>query len=387
MHPPVLLSYAFRPFFLLGASWAVIAVAAWLALMNGLVWPGAPVNWVLWHIHEMVFGFIGAAITGFLLTAIATWTGRPPVQGIVLGALITAWIAGRIVSAISGVLPIWIVVPLELSFPLALTCLVARELASAGNRRNYVVAVLIGLFALADIGYLLSEYRVMGQVASSMLYLTPHLVVLLITLIGGRIIVAFTTNWLRARGAEKFPIARPWLDITVLLMTLAVGIADVGAPSSTLTGVLILATAAVHGVRLSGWCGRATIGEPLLFILHAGYAWIVIGYLLLGLTSFTDAIPRSSALHAITTGAAGTMILAVMTRVSLGHTGRKLRASTITVALYVAVMAAALIRVAAPMAGSYYAILLNLSAIAWMVAFAGFIWEYWSVLSRPRLSL
>ncbi len=386
MHPPVLLSYAFRPFFLLSAGWAIIAVAAWLALMHGLIWPGAPVNWVLWHIHEMVFGFIGAAITGFLLTAIATWTGRPPVQGVVLGALIAAWIAGRIVSAISGLLPIWIVVPLELSFPLALTYLVARELALAGNRRNYVVAMLIAMFALADFGYLMSGYRVMSQVGSSLLYLTPHLVVLLITLIGGRIIVAFTTNWLRAQGAEKFPIARPWLDITAVLMTLAVGIADVSAPSSTLTGVLILATAAVHGARLSGWCGKATISEPLLFILHAGYAWIVIGYLLLGLTSFTDVIPRSSALHAITTGAAGTMILAVMTRVSLGHTGRKLHASTITVALYATVMVAALIRVAAPMTGSHYTLLLNLSALAWMAAFAGFIWEYWPVLSRPRRS-
>lgn len=384
MHPPVLLSYAFRPFFLLSAGWAVIAVVAWLALMHGLVWPGAPVNWVLWHIHEMVFGFVGAAIAGFLLTAIATWTDRPPVQGAALATLIVSWIAGRVVLAISGLLPIWIVIPLELSFPVLLSFLVARELVLAGNRRNYVVAVLIAMFALVDIEYLLSEFHAAGQVISNVLYLTPHLVVVLITLIGGRIIVAFTTNWLRARNAENLPVVRPWLDVSALILTLAVGIADNIAPLSALTGFLALATATVHGLRLSGWRGKSTFGEPLLFILHAGYAWIVIGYTLLGLTSFIEAIPRSSALHAITMGAMGTMILAVMTRVSLGHTGRALHASKTTIVLYATVAVAALLRIAAPMSGNHTIFLLNASAVAWIAAYSGFIWEYRLILTRPR---
>ena len=386
MAPPILLSYAFRPFFLLTAAWAVIGLAAWFALLHGVFWPGAPTNVVFWHIHEMVFGFIAAAMAGFLLTAIATWTGRPPVQGIPLGILVAAWLLGRIVSVVSGGLPASVIVPAELAFPVMLSYLVTREIVAARNRRNYIVALIVSLFPLMDFAYLLGDSVAVGPTLSSALYFMPHVVVLLIAIIGGRITPAFTGNWLRARGEDRLPLVRPWLDSGALIVTLAVGLADSLLPLSILTGVLALVAALVHGLRLSGWRGRATYSEPLLFILHVGYGWIVIGYLLLGSASFFDILPSSSALHAITVGAMGTMILAVMTRVSLGHTGRKLHASRFTVALYVAVTIAAVARIAAPLSGGGYLLLIEISTAAWIAAFAGFVWEYRGILAGPRVS-
>jgi uncharacterized protein involved in response to NO len=386
MPPSILLSYAFRPFFLLAAAWAVIGLASWYALLQGISWPGAPVNVVFWHIHEMVFGFVGAAMAGFLLTAIATWTGRPPVQGIPIGILIATWVAGRLVSILSGGLPDLVVVPCALAFPLMLSFLVTREIVSARNRRNYIVVLVVSLFPLADLAYLVGGSDVTGPTLSSALYFMPHLVILLIAIIGGRITPAFTGNWLRTRGVDRLPLVRPWLDSSALAITLAVGLADSLSPLSVLTGVLALVAALVHGLRLAGWCGRATLSEPLLFILHVGYGWIVVGYLLLGSASFFSSIPSSSALHAITVGAMGTMILAVMTRVSLGHTGRDLHASRFTVALYAAVTVATVARIAAPLSGGGYLLLIEISAGAWIAAFAGFVWEYSRILTGPRVS-
>jgi len=386
MAPPILLSYAFRPFFLLTAAWAVIGLAAWFALLHGVFWPGAPTNVVFWHIHEMVFGFVAAAMAGFLLTAIATWTGRPPVQGVPLGILVAAWLLGRIVSVVSGGLPASVIVPAELAFPVMLSYLVTREIVAARNRRNYIVALIVSLFPLMDFAYLLGDSVAVGPTLSSALYFMPHVVVLLIAIIGGRITPAFTGNWLRARGVDRLPLVRPWLDSGALLATLAVGLADSLLPLSILTGVLALVAALVHGLRLSGWRGRSTFSEPLLFILHVGYGWIVIGYLLLSSASFFDMLPSSSALHAITVGAMGTMILAVMTRVSLGHTGRELHASRFTVALYVAVTIAAVARIVAPLSGGGYLLLIEISTGAWIAAFAGFVWEYRGILAGPRAS-
>jgi uncharacterized protein involved in response to NO len=386
MHSPVLLSYPFRPFFLMGAVFAVVAMALWLGVLHGLSWPGAPGNWVFWHIHEMVFGFVGAAIAGFLLTAIANWTGRPPVQGALLATLAAAWCCGRIAMAFPGAIPSWLVVVLALAFPLLLAGLVTRELTAAGNRRNYLLALLIAAFTLVDAVYLLGALGIGDQSVSGAIYLTPHLVIVLITVIGGRIIPAFTTNWLRARGAQRLPRVRPRLDGTAVLLVLAVGAADTVAPDHWLTGALAFGAALIHAIRLSGWCGLATRGEPLLAVLHFAYAWLVIGYGLLGASVFLPEIPRSSALHAITAGAMGTMVLAVMSRVSLGHTGRRLHANPITVVTYLLVAVAAVLRIVAPLVSGSYLALIDLSAIIWMGAFTGFLWEYGPILTRPRLA-
>ena len=385
MAPPILLSYAFRPFFLLAAMWASIGLASWYALLLGISWPGAPTNIVFWHIHEMVFGFVGAAMAGFLLTAVATWTSRPPVRGVALGILVAAWILGRLVSAFSGDLEPAIVVPAELSFPILLFILFAREVLAAKNKRNYMLVFFVGLFPLMDLAYLLGVLDTPTPTFSWATYFLPHLVVLLITIIGGRITPAFTGNWLRAKGADRLPKVRPWLDMTALVATLAVGLADSLLPLSTITGVLALATALAHGLRLAGWRGLATLKEPLLFVLHVGYGWIVVGYLILAGASFLEGLPSSSAFHAITVGAIGTMVLAVMSRVSLGHSGRKLHASALTVCCYIAVNIAALARIAAPLSGNGYALLIEVSAVAWIAAFAGFLLAYWAVLTRPRI--
>ncbi|MGI9264093.1 MAG: NnrS family protein, partial [Gammaproteobacteria bacterium] len=273
---------------------------------------------------------------------------------------------------------------LELSFPVLLFFLFAREVLSAQNKRNYLLVVLVGLFPLMDLAYLLSIGNTFAPTLSWAIYFLPHFVVLLITIIGGRITPAFTGNWLRANNATRLPRTRPWLDMTALAATVAVGLADSLLPLSTVTGVLALVTAFVHGFRLSGWCGLATLSEPLLFVLHVGYGWIVVGYLMLAGASFFETLPSSSAFHAITVGAIGTMILAVMSRVSLGHTGRKLRASTLTVVCYVAVTVAALARIAAPLSGNGYALLIDLSAVAWTAAFTGFLAAYWGILTTPR---
>jgi uncharacterized protein involved in response to NO len=217
------------------------------------------------------------------------------------------------------------------------------------------------------------------------LLLSAHAILLLITLIGGRIIPSFTANWLRMQGRSDQPQVRAWIENAILPVMAATGVADCLSAPPLAVAALALAAALLHGLRLALWRGPATRAEPLLAVLHVAYAWLPIGYGLLGLTALGLPLPRTAALHALTMGGIGGMVLAVTTRVALGHSGRLLHAAPLTVAAYVILNAAVLVRVLSPLSSGAYLGLLDLAATGWVAAFGLFLWVYWPILAQPRI--
>ncbi|HVY64245.1 MAG TPA: NnrS family protein [Gammaproteobacteria bacterium] len=381
--PPAFLTLAFRPFFLLGALWSALALAAWIvALLTGTALPSRfdPLSW---HIHAMLFGFVLAAVAGFMLTAIPSWTGRPAVSGAPLAALAALWLLGRIASLTSALMPLALAAAIDVAFPAALCAVAAREILAARNWRNAAMPVPIAALGIAD----LLMYLERGGVALPAglgwrLALAAALV--LICVVGGRIVPAFTRNWLVKRGVQTLPAATDAVDRGALIVLPASLAAWLIWPSATPVGALLLLAAALHLLRLSRWRGLATLAEPLLAVLHLGYAWVVVGVALLGASILTAVVPLPAAIHALTAGAIGTMVLAVMTRVSLGHTGRPLAADRGTALIYALVTLAALTRVVAAFHAGAYLRWVELAAALWIAAFAGFVLRYGPMLVAPR---
>jgi len=378
-------SYGFRPFFLAAGAWAVIAIALWLAVVAG--WLSLPTRFdpVPWHIHEMLFGVVLAAVAGFLLTAIANWTGRRPVAGRTLVLLLVLWALGRLACSVSGYLPLWIAPAADLSFPIALIAVMAREIVTGRSWRNLPMMAPVAVFIAAT---LLMHLEVAGVAVPSGLGWRLGLVAALqlMSIVGGRIIPAFTRNWLAKHGHVRQPVPHGLADMAAVGILHAALLLWAFVPGSRATGPILILAAACNLWRLSRWVGAATLSEPLLFILHVGYAWLAIGVGLLGLSVAGVAIPIASALHALTVGAVGTMLLAVMTRVSLGHTGRVLTADRSTVAIFLLINAAALLRVAASWGALASATLVVVSGLCWIAAFGLFEFVYSSVLVAPRIT-
>jgi uncharacterized protein involved in response to NO len=376
------LEYAFRPFFLLNGLFAILMMMVWIMALHGEA--AFSVATVLWHGHEMLVGFSMATIAGFILTAVATWTGRPPLSGARLGLLVLAWLAGRAAMMIGY--PVWPVPAafVDVLFPVLLCFFVAQEVIGGASQRNFPIIFIMALMAVLDILYHLGALGVMPGADRIAVYLFIHLVLLLITVIGGRIIPSFTANWLRAKGVTRLPKVYPLLDKVVIALMVLTGISASFAPDKPWTGILAFATALAHAARLAGWCGLSTRGEPLLFVLHVAYLWLPVGYALTGLAVFGQVLMPTAALHALTMGAVGMMILAVTTRVALAHTGRPLRAARLTVVAYWIFTAAVLTRVLGTMSDHYLA-MVDLSAMGWIIAFVIFSWVYWPVLTKPRV--
>ena len=267
---PVIFSYAFRPFFLVNGIFAVLVLVAWLAMMRGWNWPGAPGNPLLWHAHEMLVGFVMAAVAGFSLTAVSTWTGRPAVSGASLGFLVLAWLAGRLAVGISGVLPNLVVIAVDMAFPVFLWLLLTREVVAGGSKRNYPVAGMVALMAILNLIYHLNA----GANGRLAMLLFVHLVLLLVTVIAGRIIPNFTTNWLRRYREDSaegtLPRSRSWLETAVFVLTAMTGVGAVVAPTAPASALLALATGLVHAFRLSQWRGWSVRRDSLMFVLHIG---------------------------------------------------------------------------------------------------------------------
>lgn len=379
-----ILSYAFRPFFLLGPLFGMVAILLWVATLHASGFAPATRDPVAWHAHEMLFGFAGAAIAGFLLTAVATWTSRPPVAGPVLGTLVVAWIAGRMAMLLGARLPDLLLALVDLAFPVLLAAIVTREIVAGGSRRNFGIAGVVAAFAVLDAVFHLGQSGAWPGADRAALFLTAHGLLVLITVIGGRVIPNFTGNWLRLRGDTRPPRSRPWVEALLIPLVILAGIADSVALPAPVVATLSLAAAALHAVRLLGWRGTAAAGEPLVAILHVAYAWLPVGYLLLGLTALGVPLPRSAALHALTMGGVGSMILAIATRVALGHTGRALAAAPLTTLAYVVLNVGVLVRILSPLAPAAYLTLIDTAAAAWLVAFGLFVLVYWPILTQPR---
>jgi len=378
---PVLLSYAFRPFFLLNGVFAVLIVFLWVAGLHGR---GLSAVTPLWHSHEMLVGFALAAVAGFSLTAVATWTGRPAITGAPLAILVLFWLTGRLAMLLSTILPAGFIFLLDMLFPVLLAVLLSREIIAARNRRNYPLVAIIFIFAGLNALYHLGAGQWLPGTDRLAIYLLIHVLLLLVTIIAGRIVPSFTGNWLRQQGQDQVPFSSNTIDQAALVLTLLTGLSASFMPTHWLTGGVAFAAAIVHGLRLSRWKGLATISNPLLFVLHVAYLWLPFGYVLLACAVFGWVFTPTAALHALTMGAIGSMVLAVTTRVALGHTGRPLQAPRLTVFAYWLLMLAALVRVLGPLTGKSYLLMIDLSATGWMLAFAIFTWVYWPILSRPR---
>ena len=373
-------SAGFRPFFLLAGIWAAVAVPLWLAAYSaGLVLPGV-LPPTTWHAHDMVFGFAFAAAAGFLLTAIPNWTGRLPLGGAPLAALVALWFAGRAALLLSARIGPAAAAAIDLAFPVALVAVVAREILAGRNWRNLP---MVGALALLFTGSLLVHLEALGMAGTAALgnRIGIGTFLMLIALIGGRIVPSFTRNWLaRMRPGGALPASKGRLDAAALAITVAALGAWVAAPESSTARALCFAASVALAVRLVRWRGWATLREPLLFILHVGYAWLPAGLLLVAAQAFLPRLPASAALHALTVGAIGTMTLAVMTRASRGHSGRPLTADWPTGFIYVLVTAAAVLRVSAPLAGADYLAHARAAGAAWSAAFLLFALSYGRIL-------
>ena len=383
--PASLFGYGFRPFFLASGTYAFIIVALWLFELELGFWPGAAPALELIHIHELLFGVIVAAIAGFLLTAVPGWTDGKVLRGRRLALLFSVWLLGRVAVLASPILPGTLVAVADLAFLALLLGLLAPVLIRAKRPRNLPVLALIGGPIVANLLFHLSWLGVSNSGVGIGALIGLDLVLFLVSMIGGRIVPAFTLNALRRRGT---PVElKPWprLDQATLAATALMLPLDLAPIGSIPAGLMAALAAALHGLRLSRWHGPRTVAEPIVWILHVAYLWIPLGLGLKALWLLGEIGLPSTWVHALTVGAFTGMILAVMTRASLGHTGRALTAPRPIVLCYVAITLAALIRVFGPLTGdaAYEPTLLAAGAL-WLVAFGAFVAVYAPILSRPR---
>ncbi len=327
------LSAGFRPFFLAAALWAAIGLPLSIAYIEMAAELPTRFPGTIWHAHEMAFGFGGAVVAGFLLTAIPNWTGRMPLQGATLAGLVALWLLGRIAVLVSASVPAPVAAVIDLAFPAVFFFIVTREIATGRNWRNLPMA---GALALLFLGNMLTHLDAMNIAETGALGARMGVATLamLVALIGGRITPSFTRNWL-AKTLPDSAAPAPFgaLDRFALAMTLVALTAWVARPETDPTGVLQIVAGAALFLRLMRWCGPSAGAEPLLFVLHLGYGWLAFGLLLMGANELVGFMDPASAFHTLTAGAIGTMTLAVMTRATRGHTGRPLVADRGTVAL------------------------------------------------------
>jgi uncharacterized protein involved in response to NO len=387
-------SHAFRPFFLAAGVYAALALAAWLAWIGIHAMGGAPVFMSvaeplhLWHAHEMVYGFGAAAVGGFLLTAVPNWTGAQHSRGAVLALMFVLWLAGRVAMWVTALLPPAVPLFLDLAFLPVLGIAAGRQLAVKPALRNAIFLSLVLALVLGNFLYHLGRLEIVDDGMRSGVVLGLGTLVVMIVVIGGRVIPAFTTNALRRQGVaeDRLPMRRAPVDMACLFLSAAAVVLQVLAVSDALTGWTALAAAIANGVRLAGWRGLATLREPIVWVLHLGYAWIVAGFALLAAAMLTGWIGEVAALHAFGTGAAGTMILSIMSRAALGHTGRAIVAPLPVAAAYVLVSIAALLRTFGPaLMGAYYNEVMLTAGAAWIAAFSLYTIVFAPILLGPRV--
>lgn len=378
-----LLELGFRPFYLIGALFAASALPLWLAIYVGGFQLDTYFASFYWHSHEMVFGFTSAVITGFLLTAVRNWTGQPTASGAALAALVGLWVCGRL-FVITG--PAAVAVVADLAFLPTLGAVIAVPIWRSRNARNYkLLLVLAGLtagnllFHLANLNVIPGEWFRVATTAAL------DLITILMAIVGGRVIPVFTAN--------AFPTAKPkqvlFIDVIAivsLVVILLLGVINVWITIPTLGWVALLATAAVaHTARWLLWQPHCTLGNPLLWMLPVAYAWIPIslGLRVLATLSF---VPPAAPVHALTLGAIGGLMLAMMMRSALGHTGRALSAGRAEIMAFVLVQLAAVVRVTGAITdASLYRSAVLLSGIFWTLAFVVFLIRYTPILTQARI--
>ena len=378
-----LLALGFRPFFLVAGIIAVVSMLLWLGVLFGLLTPPRYLAGTNWHAHEMLFGYTAAVIAGFLLTAARNWSGLPTASGPVLALLVGLWLAARIAPWLHG--PAWLIGSLDIAFFPALALSLWRPLWQGPNPTNRLFLAVFGAFTLASLLVNLDGMGVASGLAPRGQRLMLDSIVVVILLVGGRVMPFFT----RAVIPGAQPVTRAWLDALTFgaaLAMLALHLVFAGHALATRAGGVAAASAGVLLLaRFAGWHDRRAWGRPMLAVLYLGFLWLAAGLILDGFAAFA-LVPQSVAVHAITAGAIGVMTLGMMTRVTLGHTGREVRAGTLTVVAFVLVNAAALLRSPAVWgAPELYREWLILAGVCWIAAFALFLTVYGPMLVAPRV--
>lgn len=370
------LALGFRPFFLAAALMAALWVPLWLFVyLAKLALPLGDAT--AWHAHELVFGFAGAVLAGFLLTAARNWTKRPTPSGRRLGLLLSLWLAGRVVMLFGGALPSLVVLIVDVAFLPAVAIALAVPLLAAKNRRNYAFVPMLLVLAGIDVVFHLGSYAVVRAA----MHASVGMIVLFLVVMGGRVIPFFT----RSACPGVVVTTHAWLDWTCAVTTAAYGVAQL-VDLATTTHVLALVAGGANLARVVGWNTRATLGNPLLWVLHLGYLWIGLGLVLIGLSAWVPALGGSAPTHALTVGALGTLVIGMMARVSLGHTGRPLVAPPSMRIAFLLVTLATLLRVVPPLVSvELVPASLVASGVAFSLAFALFVVAYAPLLTRPRV--
>jgi uncharacterized protein involved in response to NO len=367
----------FRPFYLLASMFAALSVALWACESAGYL-PAGYLRNPVWHGHEMLFGYTLAVVTGFLFAAVRNWTGQPTPTGALLAGYAALWVAGRVLVLTPYALAAALV---NAAFPLAVAVGIGIPLVRSRNRRNYFFIVLLVVLGLATLAVHLSFLGVLAWPQIASLQVGLDVVLFIMAVMGGRVIPMFTNNGIPGTRARRHPLA----EKLALGGVLALFAADLLQASTNVVAVLALAVAAAHAARLYLWQPWRTWPAPLVWILHAAYAWIVV-YLVLRALAALGFIAEPLALHALTIGAIGGLTVGMMTRTARGHTGRPLTADGFEVTCYVLVQLAAAIRVFGGMLlpGIYLTTVIA-SAICWSSAFALYAIRYWPVLARVRI--
>ena len=372
----------FRPFFALAAAYAVLIVPLWLAIIGGAASPSAYLDPLSWHAHEMIFGFTVAVIAGFLLTAVANWTQRETLAGPPLLGLAGVWIAGRVAILFASRLPRGVPAVADLAFLPLLILTLARPLVVTKNRRNFVMLGVLAALFVANLAVHLDALGVlpMGS-ARRACSVAVDVVALVILLIAGRVFPMFTRN---ASGVTAIR-SNHFLDVATVASMAALVVVDAVATAPRIPGVLAGMVGLLAAARAVHWGARHSLREPLLWILHAGYAWLVIGLVMRAVAAYVSALPSSLATHAVTIGAIGSLTLGMMARVSLGHTGRALVAAPTMRWAFVAMTLAAFSRVVVPIvAPTRYLTSLIVAGVLWSLAFMTFLAVYAPILSTSR---
>jgi uncharacterized protein involved in response to NO len=376
------LEKGFRPFFLGGAVFAAVAVPLWLVALLGGVTPGGAFGPMQWHAHEMLFGYATAIIAGFLLTAISNWTSRETLSGAPLAALAALWALGRVTLFFADYLPRVLPPVIDLSFLPALAFVCARPILAAHSRRNYGFLAMLGLLCAANVSAHLGAWHQNTEQVRSAHRVALDVIMLMIVVMTGRVVPMFTRNATRLAWIRGLPA----LEIASVLGMVALLVLDLLPSAPRAGGLLAAVTALMLFSRMRYWGSVHTRREPLLWILHLGTLWVPIGLTLRALSVLTTFVPASSAVHALTAGSLGALTLGMMARVSLGHTGRMLKAPRSMTVAFASLTLAGILRVAAPLLpGAFYLHLLECAALVWSLAFGLFVAGYFRFLVSARV--
>ncbi|MEE3168869.1 MAG: NnrS family protein, partial [Pseudomonadota bacterium] len=363
-----LFSYPFRIFFLSMTLLALLAIPAWVMQITGVIQLPLAMPGLLWHQHEMLFGFLSAAIAGFLLTAVCVWTQTNRLHGLALLLLWAVWLAGRVLLATGAALPEWLVQGVNLAFLPLVMMDAGWRIWKARQKRQLLILVVLGLLWMMQIGFV-------TRLDMTFSYGALIMAMALISIIGGRITPAFTGGWLRQRGLDASAVTTvPALDMASVFTLIAL-MASLVSGWQTGTGVLAVISAGLMLVRLAGWKGWLVRQEPLLWILHLSILWVPVALILLA-GSLLASWPSSAWTHAAGTGAVACLILGVIARVALGHTGRPLILPNGMVLAFCAIHLAALIRVLTAFGVIPWHPGIGTSTLLWLVAFGLFLYRY-----------